>query len=126
MTLMLIFGATALALAAIGVYGVVAYGAALRRGEVATRIALGAGPADVFRLMAVQGQRLALVGIIGGLAIAYAGGRLVAANVYRMRAGDPFVLGTAAGLVALIAVAATTIPALRATRVDPTLVLRGN
>jgi len=124
MTLMVLFGATALALAAVGVYGVIAYAAALRRGEVATRIALGAGAGDVFMLIAGQGQRLAIGGTIVGLATSYAGGRLVATSVYAMRASDPVVLATAVALVVLIAAIATVVPALRAMRVDPAQVLR--
>jgi putative ABC transport system permease protein len=125
MTLLLIFGATAVSLAAVGIYGVIAYAAAQRRGEVATRIALGASSRNVFMLIAVQGQRLALGGIVVGLAAAYAVGRLVATNVYAMRASDPFILAVSASVVLLIAVVATIVPAVRATRVDPTLVLRG-
>jgi putative ABC transport system permease protein len=125
MTLMMIFGATALVLAAVGIYGVIAYAAAQRRAEVATRIALGASNADVFLLMTRHGQRLAAVGTIIGLAAAYAGGRIVGSNVYAMRAADPFILATAAAAVLIITALATVIPALRATRIDPTLVLRG-
>ena len=73
MTLMLIFGATALALAAIGIYGVIAYVAAQRSGELATRIALGASCRQVFWLMMGAGQRLAVAGLLVGLAIAYVG-----------------------------------------------------
>ncbi|HEY3883781.1 MAG TPA: FtsX-like permease family protein [Vicinamibacterales bacterium] len=76
MTLMLIFGATALTLAAIGIYGVIAYAAAQRRGEIATRIALGASRWDVFQLMMGAGQWLGLAGIVIGIGAAYAGGRL--------------------------------------------------
>jgi putative ABC transport system permease protein len=126
MTLMLIFGATALVLAAVGIYGVIAYAAAQRRGEVATRMALGASSADVFWLMTRQGQRLAVAGAVIGLVGAYLGGRLVAANVYAMRAADPLILSAAAAAVLAIAALGTLIPAARATRVDPAAVLRGD
>jgi putative ABC transport system permease protein len=125
MTLMMIFGATALVLAAVGIYGVIAYAAAQRRGEVATRIALGASSADVFLLMTKHGQGLALSGTAIGLVAAYAGGRLVASSVYAMRAADPLILASAAAAVLLITIVATVVPATRATRVDPTLALRG-
>ncbi len=124
MTLMLIFGATALALAAIGIYGVIAYAAAQRSGEIATRIALGASGRHVFWLMMSAGQWLALAGLLIGLAVAYAGGRVVASSVYEMRAADPVVLIAACALVAGVTFAATMIPAIRATRLDPVRALR--
>jgi predicted permease len=123
-TLMLIFGATALALAAIGIYGVIADSVAQRSGEIATRMALGASRRDVFWLVMSDGQRLVGVGLMLGLATAYAGGRVVASSVFEMRAADPGVLVTAAAIAAAIAVAATTIPALKASRLDPVQVLR--
>jgi putative ABC transport system permease protein len=125
-TLMMIFGATALALAAVGIYGVIADAAAQRRGEIATRIALGASTRQVFWLIMIDGHRLALIGAVFGLAGAYAGGRVAASSVYEMRANDPAILATAAALVIVITLAATMIPALRATRVDPMRALRSD
>jgi putative ABC transport system permease protein len=124
MTLMLVFGATALLLAAIGLYGVIAYAAAQRRAELATRIALGASGRQVFWLMMGSGQRLMLMGIGLGLALAYAGGRVVSGSIFAMRASDPLVLVSAAGVVALVACVATVIPALRASRHDAVQALR--
>ena len=124
MTLMLVFGATALVLAAIGLYGVIAYAAAQRRGELATRVALGASGRQVFWLMMSAGQRLMLIGVLLGLAFAYAGGRVVAGSVFAMRAADPVVLLTAAAVVTAVAWLATTIPAIRASRQDPVRALR--
>ena len=124
MTLLLIFGMTALVLAAVGIYGVIAYASAQREGEIATRIALGATPRDVFRLMLSQGWRPALIGIAAGLFAAYAGGRVAAANVYEMRASDPAILITATAIVALITFMATAVPAARAARIDPVRALR--
>ena len=124
MALMLIFGATALVLAAIGIYGVIAYAAAQRSGELATRIALGASARQVFWLMMRSGQRLALVGLALGLAGAYASGRLVAGSVFAMRAADPVVLLGAGAIVAAVACGATMIPALRASRLNPVRALR--
>lgn len=124
MTLMLIFGVLALVLAAIGIYGVIAYASAQRREEIATRIALGASAGRVFRLVMGTGQRLAIVGVVVGLAGAYAGGRLVASRVYAMRAADPVILLAAAVIVAAVALLATMIPAVRASRLDPVRALR--
>jgi putative ABC transport system permease protein len=126
MTLMLIFGVLALLLAAIGIYGVIAYASTQRRAELATRIALGASAGQIFWLVMSSGQRLALIGIAVGLAGAYAGGRIVASSVYAMRAFDPAVLFTAAALVALLTFVATMIPALWATRLNPARVLRSD
>jgi putative ABC transport system permease protein len=124
MTLLLIFGTTALVLAAVGIYGVIAYASAQREGEIATRVALGATPRDVFRLMLFQGQRPAAIGIAAGLFVAYAGGRVASAYVYEMRASDPVILMSATVIVAFIALVATAIPAARAARVDPVRALR--
>jgi putative ABC transport system permease protein len=124
MTLMLVFGATALTLAAVGIWGVVAYTSAERRGEVATRIALGATANDVFTLMMRQGGRLTLVGTVAGLIVAYTAGRVVAGSVYAMRASDPMILVTAAAVVIVITLISTAIPAAAAARVDPVVALR--
>jgi predicted permease len=124
MTLMLVFGATALALAAIGLYGVIAYAAAQRRGELATRIALGASGRQVFWMMMSGGQRLMAIGVVLGLFLSYAAGRIVAGSVFAMRAADPLVLVTAATVVAMVAWIATMIPAVRASRQNPVSALR--
>jgi putative ABC transport system permease protein len=125
MTLMLIFGATALVLAAVGIYGVIAYASAQRLGEIATRLALGATPRQMFWLLMFRGQWLALAGVVVGLAAAYAGGRAVASLVYGIHAADPLVLATATVVVVAITWIATAIPATRASRTDPVLALRG-
>jgi len=125
MTLMLIFGATALVLAAVGIYGVIAYASAQRLGEIATRLALGATPTQVFWLMMRRGQGLAIVGITLGLAAAYAGGRTVSSMVYGVHASDPIVLLSATVVVVVITWLATALPARRASRTDPILALRG-
>jgi ABC-type antimicrobial peptide transport system permease subunit len=125
MTLMLVFGVTALVLAAVGIYGVIAYASAQRLGEIATRLALGATPGQVFWLLMRRGQWLAIGGVAIGLASAYAGGRAVASMVYGIRAADPIVLAAATALVVLITGIATAIPARRAARIDPILALRG-
>src|SRR4051812_8206721 len=123
MTLMLIFGAVAILLAAVGIYGVVAYAVAQRRGEMTTRLALGATPASVFVLVMRQGAVLALVGTAIGLVIAYLSGRIVASQIYAIRASDPLMLVSAIVLVAGITALATMIPAWRASRLAPSGVL---
>jgi ABC-type antimicrobial peptide transport system permease subunit len=125
MTLMLIFGATALVLAAVGIYGVIAYASTQRLGEIATRLALGATPIEMFWLMTRRGQGLAAVGVVLGLVLAYGGGRTVESLVYGVHASDPIVLLSATVVVVLVTWIATAIPARRASRTDPVLVLRG-
>jgi len=123
MTLMLIFGVVAVLLAAVGIYGVVAYAVSERRGEMATRLALGATRGSVFRLVMKQGAVLALIGTAIGLAVAYLSGRIVASQIYVIRASDPVMLSSAILLVVCITVLATMIPAWRASRVKPSGVL---
>ena len=123
MTLMLIFGGVAILLAAVGIYGVVAYAVSERRGEMATRLALGATPGSVFWLVMKQGATLALAGTAIGLAVAYLSGRIVASQIYAIRASDPIMLGGAIILVALITAPATMIPAWRASGLQPSGVL---
>jgi putative ABC transport system permease protein len=124
MTLMLLFGAAAVALAMVGIYGVIAYATSQRTGEVATRLALGASSGNVFRLVLRQGRTLVVVGAAIGLLLAYLAGRLVSARIYEVSAADPFILGGATVLVVGIALVATMIPAWRAARLDPARVLR--
>jgi predicted permease len=124
MTLMLLFGAVAVLLAAVGIYGVVAYATAERRSEVATRLALGASQMSVFGLVLRQGCMLAAIGTSIGLGIAYLGGRVISNRIYAVSAYDPLILGGAVLIVSVIAVVATTIPAFRASRLDPARALR--
>jgi predicted permease len=124
MSLMLVFGAVALVLAAVGIYGVIAFAASQRRDEVATRLALGASPSSVFWLMLSRGRTLAIVGATIGLVSAYLAGRVVANRLYEVQASDPMILGAATVLVAVIAMLATSIPAIRSAKVDPAKALR--
>jgi putative ABC transport system permease protein len=124
MMLMLVFGAAAVALAAVGVYGVIAYTAAQRQGEMAIRLALGATGRDVFRLVLTQGRRMALLGATLGVIAAYTAGRVVSSQLYDVRASDPLILGFSTLLVVAIALVAIVIPAIRASRIDPARVLR--
>jgi predicted permease len=119
MTLMLIFGAMALVLAAVGIYGVVSYAGSLRREEMATRLALGASPRSVFLLVMRQGATLGLVGAAIGLGLAYSSGQVISNRVYAIRASDPLILAIATVLIGSITVLATTVPAIRAARLNP-------
>jgi len=124
MTLMLVFAAAAIALAAVGIYGVIAYGATQRKKEVAIRLALGATPREVFWLVLRHGGILTVVGAALGLVVAYLAGRAASSALYDVRASDPLILGTAAVIVVSIAALATVIPAYRSSRLDPGQVLR--
>jgi putative ABC transport system permease protein len=124
MTLMVVFGVTALVLAGIGIYGVIAYASSQRAGEIATRMALGATPADAFWLLMNQGRALAVAGSVAGAAIAYAAGRIGSSVFFEVRASDPAVLAGAIGIVAAITVIAVLIPALRGSRIQASRVLR--
>jgi ABC-type antimicrobial peptide transport system permease subunit len=123
MTLMLIFGVVAILLAAVGIYGVVAYAVSQRKGEMATRLALGATPGSVFALVMRHGALLASIGTGIGLLVAYLSGRIIASQVYAIRASDPLMLGAAILLVSSITALATMIPAWRASRLKPSGVL---
>jgi predicted permease len=124
MTLMLVFGGIAIVLAAVGIYGVVSYAGSLRREEMATRIALGASPRSVFLLVLQQGATLGLVGAGIGLLLAYFSGQVISSRVYAIRASDPLILAIATVLITAITFLATTIPALRASRLSPASALK--
>jgi putative ABC transport system permease protein len=114
----------ALALAVVGLYGVIAGSVARRRGELAIRMSLGAEPARVLRLVLVEGGRLAMIGVGIGLAGAFAASRLLAGLLYGVSALDPLAFVGAPVIVLIIAALAVLVPAIRATRVDPLESLR--
>ncbi len=118
------FTVPALLLAALGIYGVIAYLVAQRTGEIAIRLALGGTPAGVRRLVLRDGLRLALVGVVLGLAGALALTRLLRSELFEVSATDPVTLAGAAAVLVLVAALATWLPAQRATRVSPMQVLR--
>jgi putative ABC transport system permease protein len=124
LTLMIIFAVTALGLAAIGIYGVIAYASAQRVGEVAIRMALGATPRHVFWMMVTQGRTLAVFGTLLGLTVAFVTGRVVTSQLYEVRASDPVILLAAAATVLAITVLAIVLPARRASLTSPARVLR--
>ena len=123
-TLMLLFGAVALLLAAIGIYGMIAYSSAERHSEVATRMALGATRANIFRLLASQGLVVAAAGAAIGVGIADGAGRLASSWLYEVRSSDPWILGSALAVVVGVTVVATLIPVGRAACIDPAPLLR--
>jgi putative ABC transport system permease protein len=119
-----LFSALALLLAAIGIYGVVAYNVGQRTAEFGVRLALGALPGDVLRLVLARCARLIGLGLAAGLALALAAGRLLSAELYQTKSYDPLVFAAIAGLLTLVALLACLLPARRATRVDPMQALR--
>jgi predicted permease len=121
-----IFAALALALAAIGTYGVIAYSAAQRTHEFGLRVALGARNRDLLGLVLIQGLRLAAIGVFAGLALSWALGRLLQGLLYGVNVHDPITFLTAAAVALLAAVIASFIPASRATQVDPMISLRAD
>ena len=118
------FGALALVIAAIGVYGVISYSVAQRTQEIGLRMALGAVRRDVLALILWHGMRTSLIGIGIGLAIAFALTRVMVNLLFGVSATDPLTFTAIAGLLALVALAACLVPARRALRIDPMIALK--
>jgi putative ABC transport system permease protein len=118
------FAGLALVLAAIGIYGVMAYAVAQRTTEIGVRMALGATPSEVFRLVLADGLRITAIGVTLGAAGSLVVGRWLTTLLFGVAPGDPRTLAATAGLLLLVAAAACFIPARRATRVDPMVALR--
>jgi predicted permease len=125
-TLMTAFGALALCVAAVGLAGVVAFAVAQRTREMGVRLALGAGRADVERLVVGEGMRLAALGVAAGLALAAGVARLLASQLYGVGAGDPLTYALVAAALSTVALLAAWLPARRAARVDPLVALRAD
>ncbi len=124
MLLVALFAATALLLASLGIYGVVSYTVARRTNEVGIRMALGAGAGSVYRMVLRQAMIPIVLGLSAGLAGSIAAGRVLAKLLYEISPGDPAILGGVALLLGLVGLAACTVPAWRATRVNPLEALR--
>ena len=118
------FAAIALALAAVGIYGVLAYLVSQRTQEIGIRLAIGADRSQVLGMVLRHGLSLAAVGIVVGLIGAFALTRLMQSLLYEVRPNDPITFVAVAAALLLIALMASFLPARRATRVSPTIALR--
>jgi putative ABC transport system permease protein len=118
------FAAVALALAAVGIYAVISFSVARRTNEIGIRVALGAEPGDVLRLVVGQGLRVGLVGALAGIAGALALTRLMSTMLYGVGSHDPATFACVVVLLAVVALLASYLPARRATRIDPLRALR--
>ena len=123
-TLMSVFAGVAVALAAIGLYGVIAYTVGQRRREIGLRQALGASRGAIHRLVFGLGLRMLLPGVVVGLAGAVALGRLISSQLYGVSAADPLVLGSVILVLATAALSACLVPSLQASRMQPMEALR--
>ena len=119
-----VFAVVAILLSAVGIYGLLAYTVAQRSQEIGVRLALGADPARVGRMILADGMRLALFGIVPGVLGAYAAARGMSALLFGVAPSDPATFATAIGLTLLTVFAGTLIPAWRAVRLTPMSVLR--
>ncbi len=124
MLLLTIFGAVALLLAAIGIYGLMAYSVAKRTQEMGIRMALGANRDMIRKLVVWQGMRLALVGVVAGIAASFGLTRLLSNFLFGIKPWDPAVFLTASIFLAAVALLAVWLPAARASKVDPIQALR--
>jgi predicted permease len=124
MLLLASFGAIALLLASIGMYGVISYSVARRTREIGIRMALGAAPRQVLRMVLGQGARLVGVGLAIGLLASFGVSRLMTNFLYGVRATDPLTYASVCLLLTFVVLLACYLPARRATRVDPTIALR--
>jgi ABC-type antimicrobial peptide transport system permease subunit len=124
MWLMTVFGASALLLAGIGIYGLMAYSVEQRGQELGIRMALGAQAQDVRRMVVWQGMRLAGLGIAVGLAAAFGLARLIESFLFGVGRSDPAVFVAVPVVLALVALSAVWLPARRASRIDPIEALR--
>jgi putative ABC transport system permease protein len=124
MVLFASFGLLGLALAGVGIYGVMAFGVAQRTQEFGVRMALGAQRSQVVRLVMREGTIVAVIGALIGLGGAYLVGRAMQSTLYGVGAMDRFAVGSTAALLLVVALVACLIPALRASRVEPMVALR--
>ncbi|HTC87367.1 MAG TPA: ABC transporter permease [Bryobacteraceae bacterium] len=118
------FASLALVLAALGLYGVVAYSVSQRTTELGVRVALGAQPGNILSLVVFRAVGLALIGLAIGVAISLAGSRLISRFLFGVSAADPITLGATSLVILLVALTAALVPALRACNIDPAIALR--
>jgi putative ABC transport system permease protein len=123
-TLLLLFGTMGLTLGALGIYGVLAYAVSQRRQEIGVRVALGAAPRSILGLVVGQGMGLALAGMVAGLAGAFVVTRVMQSVLYEVGVTDPATFGTVIVVLLGVALAASWLPARRATRIEPVTALR--
>jgi len=124
MLLLVFFAGTALLMSAMGIYGVAAFGVAQRTQEIGTRMALGALPRDVLRLVLRQGLRLLVIGVLVGLAGALVLTRFLRSLLFEISPTDPATFAAVAVLLCVVGFMASYLPARRATRIDPMIALR--
>jgi predicted permease len=124
MLVLTIFACAALLLAAIGIYGLMAYSVVQRTQEIGIRLALGAGAGSVRNMVVFQGLRLAVIGVAVGLAAAFGLTKIISSMLFGVKAWDPLVLSTVPIVLIAVALVAVWLPALRASRVDPIHALR--
>jgi ABC-type antimicrobial peptide transport system permease subunit len=118
------FGLLAVLLACLGLYGVISYAVTRRTSEIGIRLALGASPAQVLRMVLKESLVLVLVGIAVGVPVAFAATRLVSTMLFGVGGADPLTIGVAIVLMIAVATLAALLPARRASRVDPLVALR--
>jgi ABC-type antimicrobial peptide transport system permease subunit len=118
------FAGLALLLASVGIYAVMSYSVGQQIGELGLRMALGARPQDVFRLVLSQSARLAAIGLLTGIAGAFALARTMSSLLFSVSTSDPLTFVIACLILVSVAVLATVIPARRASKVDPLVALR--
>ncbi|MGH9956967.1 MAG: FtsX-like permease family protein [Pyrinomonadaceae bacterium] len=119
-----LFAALAMVLACVGLYGVISYAVAQRTHEIGVRMALGAQPVDVLRLVIRQGMILTFAGLVVGIAVGFVATRVLSAMLFGVTPRDPSTFVGAPVLLLLVAFFACYIPARRATRIDPLVALR--
>jgi ABC-type antimicrobial peptide transport system permease subunit len=125
-TMFVAFGALALVVAAVGLYGVISYNVTQRMHEIGVRIALGAQSADVLRLVVGQGVAFGAAGLAIGVTLALFAAPFVQPLLFRLSARDPLTYATVGAVMLLVSLVASAVPAVRATQADPNAGLRSD